>query len=637
MVVGEFAVTTAADGRFAVKGLGPGLHDVLARALGFAPYRTRIDVTNGAVTRLEVVLTPRVVRLDPVTVEWEPILSAPSIGHAELVQRGRTLAEALDGWQSILVRTQAAGTTAPVIRGSAPDEVLVLVDGVPLNDPTTGVADLSRVGVDEVHRVTLYPGAQRARFGGRALAGVLVIDTRPGGRSQGAVWGRSHGAVGASGVLLLGSRTSLRIEAERMGDAFAVDLPINRGGGQGIQRNADFRSFEASARTVAGPVALMARAETASRGLPGTISNPSVTARGSSLWLQNTVRIVQSDWAVGVLAEVARTTFRDTMPPAGLAYDDTTWVGSAAADARWRGLRLGGRVDRLSGSTVRDGRFTVGRAHVSGEHTWIGSIGELAWRLTPQGRFDVWTTAGSPAVSLRLDAAMSRGPWSGAVSIGSSAAPPVTADLIFREGVGVRINADLEPERVPLEIEGMLGWLAESHDLLALFQARAYTGRVDDLVLWAPDFRFVWSPDNFDVRRSGVELAGRLEIRSLYADLSTFASFTSITYARPDGPQVIYRPRGNQSVQLTITPPLFRLRVAWRRMGERFPNHGGVNALEPESILDLSLATELMLGRVPLELIVSVHDVLDTRPQFIAGYPTRGRSFTLRVRMEAIR
>jgi hypothetical protein len=38
---------------------------------------------------------------------------------------------------------------------------------------------------------------------------------------------------------------------------------------------------------------------------------------------------------------------------------------------------------------------------------------------------------------------------------------------------------------------------------------------MEDMIVWTPDFRFVWSPRNVDVRRRGAEVRARLRVPSV--------------------------------------------------------------------------------------------------------------------------
>ncbi len=635
VLVGDLHTVTGPDGRFWLGNVPAGRIRIMVRAVGYARRDTLVSVRNGMESEVRVELQRYAVELEPLSVVGRQPSRVPTIVRADLKKRGRTLAEALDGWESVVIREDGSGDSAPIIRASAPDEVLVLVDGVPLNDPTTGVADLSRIPVSQVEDVSLYTGPQTARFGGRALAGALVVELRETGESHLEVWGGSYGLAGGSGRLILDPTTSLHVEAERRGAEFPVTLPVNRGGGESVRSNADNRSLRAAFRTRTRNLTLSLLGEAEARGLPGTLSNPSSTARGTTLWTRANGSWEHGNLGVEVFGDLVRTTYRDSSPPMTFPYDDSTWAGSVGVEGGWRGLRAGARIDHTWGSGIRDRSFSVFRAHLVGETSASGTFGSLNWWLAPTARLDLWTTQGSPAFSLRLDGALHKGPWSVEAGFGSSTAPPVLANLTYREGVGIRINPDLEPERVPLAGELAFGWNPESTVVEPALRVRAYAGKVKGMIIWSPDFRFVWSPGNYDVNRSGVELSGKLGLPFVRASVRATSSFNAVTYDRPNGPQVIYRPRDNQSIHLNVHPGPAALRIAWRRLGERFPSHGGINALAAVSVWDVSLSTDRGLGNSPIDIELLLRDLFDARAEFIGGYPSRGRSLTLRIKIGA--
>ena len=89
--------------------------------------------------------------------------------------------------------------------------MLVLVDGVPINSQITGEADLSRVSLEAVERVVVRTGAQSARYGGRALAGVVEITTRRASRESSVLvrdgaWGERQIAATMGDGRSVGSR-----------------------------------------------------------------------------------------------------------------------------------------------------------------------------------------------------------------------------------------------------------------------------------------------------------------------------------------------------------------------------------------------------------------------------------------------
>jgi vitamin B12 transporter len=69
---------------------------------------------------------------------------------------------------------------AVFIRGAAPDQTLVLIDRVQINEAIV-FNDLSALNTADVERIEIYHGPQSARFGSQAMGGVIAITTRAAG------------------------------------------------------------------------------------------------------------------------------------------------------------------------------------------------------------------------------------------------------------------------------------------------------------------------------------------------------------------------------------------------------------------------------------------------------------------------
>ncbi len=624
---GEQQAISENDGSFVLGNVPPGRVELRVRRIGYAPAREVLELLPGLERNVGVALEPLPVRLDSVTATVAP--GGIAIAGEELERRGGDLARALDGWEGVAVRRAGNGPAAPQVRGSGPDEVLVLVDGFPVNDPLTGRADLSRISSREVEAVTLLPGAQTVRAGNRAVGGVLLVETRRDVRPEGSTWTGSHGALG---LRLGGSAGALTASAsaERQAADFAYTVPEVRGGGESVRRNSGGEQWAAGI-TLAGPVEMVLRGSLSNRGLPGTTTNPTLHARAQDRSVLLGARSSGRLYSAASLQWLeARAT--DPAPPSGTAYDAYThgvggtaelgyrvpvsvggWRGSAAVAGEGRGNRFAGDGIRADASFSQaaiklDGRFATGTAS--------------SWSVAPAARLDVWTGSTTPRVSARFDAGWQRGGTALTLAVGSAVTPPVLADLFFREGVGVRLNPDLRPERVRWEVEA---GLRRELGGAATVGIRGFVGQVADMIIWAPDFRFIWSPRNFDVVRRGGELSvgwrARTNLRA-----SGSATYSAVTYDIPGGPQVLYRPRVTYDASVVWSPGPWTADLRWHRIGQRFPNSAGTNPRPAFSLLDLGLERRLGWG---LGLRGEVRDLTDRRAEFLAAYPTPGRSVIL--------
>ena len=95
---------------------------------------------------------------------------------------------------------KTGGFSSLYMRGAENSHLLVMVDGVKMNDPTTtrgSAYDLSSIDVHQVERIEILRGPASAIHGGEALSGVVNIimkkPTQPGvsGSVYGALWART--------------------------------------------------------------------------------------------------------------------------------------------------------------------------------------------------------------------------------------------------------------------------------------------------------------------------------------------------------------------------------------------------------------------------------------------------------------
>lgn len=98
-------------------------------------------------------------------------------------QRGaRFAADVLADVPGVAVaRTGAFGGVAQArIRGAAPSKTLVLIDGVPVNDPAevNGAFDFGAFDLGDVDRIEVLSGPQSSLWGSAAIGGVIAFTTR---------------------------------------------------------------------------------------------------------------------------------------------------------------------------------------------------------------------------------------------------------------------------------------------------------------------------------------------------------------------------------------------------------------------------------------------------------------------------
>ncbi len=109
--------------------------------------------------------------------------SVSVISHDEISQRDQAMVgDALRGAPGMdVTQFGSAGQTAfATIRGSNPDQVLVLLDGVEVNTPTVGQFDFANLTTDNLNRIEVLRGAGGTLYGSEAIGGVVNVLTQRG-------------------------------------------------------------------------------------------------------------------------------------------------------------------------------------------------------------------------------------------------------------------------------------------------------------------------------------------------------------------------------------------------------------------------------------------------------------------------
>ncbi|NIN73112.1 MAG: TonB-dependent receptor plug domain-containing protein [Gemmatimonadetes bacterium] len=657
-VVGT-SLTALSDGRgqFQLRGLEPGRHPVRFTRMGYESQVREIEVRNGETTWL-------VVRLGARPIELEEVRAAPSaaqaaetapgviaIDRAEIEGSGEhTAAGLLEGRAGLVVQRRGpVGRQTVSIRGSSADQVLVLLDGAPFGDALTGAADLSTVPTSQIESITVLKGSQSARFGPGAEAGVVLIETR---RDAAPLAARLEtGSLGSWSASAETSGGDPRFAwsaggyARTLDGEFEYQRPDGLGGGSDTRDNNDLSEANlfaaATGHAAGGDLRIRAGFTRLNRGLPGPSYQPTRDAReeltrwnGQAGWER---LIGGSRLSASLHGVFQRAHFSDPEPPLGTPYDSRT-------DA----LSLGGRFvvetspsDRVRSASVglelRGGRYKSDAFDEStpGGRVDLGLFAGAAFAATPDGspqlraalRLDRDGLEDLWRLTHELTLTASAGFATFHLRHASSYSPPTFGDQFFREGVLVKPNPELRAERVPSELSlsaALEGLIGSTRGRLAV---DAYIADVKDMIIWAPDFRFVWSPRNFDVKRRGLDVEGSIELAPQGLTVRAAYNYARVTYDRPedDTVQVMYRPRYSGSIGARWLTARWEIGADARYIGERYPVPAPLNALDPYWTVDLRLRRSFDAGSWQITPTLAVDRLFDNDDSLIFGYPEPGR------------
>ncbi len=227
-------------------------------------------IGTGAVSALPVVLAAQPARAQEAATTLSPVVVTATRTEktvedtpvrTELVTReeiarthARTLKQALENVPGLQMREVRGKSGYEVsLQGLTSDQVLVLIDGLPITASTGSTVDLSQYLIGDIDHIEVVKGATSAQYGSSAMGGVINVITRriePGFSGAAALDAGSRGSQNASGgsghpasrharVRLEGGSETLRLRLTGdtlKDDGFGVDPAAWSRQGDAVQR-----------------------------------------------------------------------------------------------------------------------------------------------------------------------------------------------------------------------------------------------------------------------------------------------------------------------------------------------------------------------------------------------------------------
>ncbi len=631
-------------GRYGARLPAAGLFELRVRALGYLATERRLSVSSGGSSPYR--LTIRLQR-DPLGV---PELVARARGEArrltghstrELVFRDPAaqtadLGSMLSRLEGVAVRRYGPGGQELVsVRGSRPDGVLVLLDGVPLNDPFFGSADLSTVPLASLESASVIRGAT-AQLGPGGLGGVIQLRSRqPDGNSVVA-----SGAIGSFGMKNARFHVSTRGGPGALaitGSATVADNDfqyVNRDRPERpteVRRNADARGFRvaAVAHSAGFPLTLQARFDRSERGVPGRMGTAMFEqARWRDGGAQFTGQLGKTS-GPRLTAGYALREQRYADPQT--ATEDRLNIGSGRVggilpfgrDGAWQ-IRAQAARESARGATVDGsrGRTLIGASLSRRLRTTAVDLG-AAMTVDLAGGAPVW----SPELGIELRAG--RG-ISLSGRVGQSLRWPTLADLYYAPSFGIRANPRLKPERVVLDAEVGADWKA-ARDRASL-QLAVYHRRTRDPIVWHASSTAIWQPENLDnLTAYGAELGLEWRPEPVWRLMGAVSYDRSRVGFGSNRNPLPYQPEWTGRLLVARSFAHSYVEADLALLGSRTTSLAATHSLPPFAMLDLAAGRSLRMLDSNFRIDVRVRNVLDQRHELVELYPEPGRHFELRI------
>lgn len=639
-------------GRYESEEMAAGRYALLVEALGYETARQQVEIGDG----IPIEAVTVTVSVHPVAVtDVIAAVSRPGDGalpgHATslipLDGGPRTLADRLAEEPGVQVRPSVGGGQVGTVRGSRPEGLLVLLDGLPVNDPLGGSADLSRIPVATLSAATLVRGAS-PRFGSGAIAGVLLLESRrPDGMSAaGGFEVGSYGRLAADGYGSIGGELGTLAAGFRVeGIENDYEYPNRTLPGEPVEvrENADAAGLHLwlSGAPVALPVFAQLRYDDVDRGAPGRMGTRAFDeARYTDRSLQALLGYGSSTGRVtGTLAR-RDMLYRD---PRRSVESSQSLTSLRLAGSAWLpalGLELSSYVAREAvteaGTPGRPVRWSGG--------VWLGRTFETG-RLSVQPGFATDLSSVGSAVNPEIALAAQLGPaWTLWGRAGSAYRLPSFADLYAPSARSIQANPDLAPERVVIDAETGISWSsstgagADDGDTArggVDLQAVAFYRQTNDPIVWVASAVALWSPRNLDrLTAVGLEIRGDVPLgdRGPRAGGSFTFQRSRLGFGDNRNPMP-YQPDFAGDLYVGGVIAQIWLRGAVRIEGSRTTTLAAVRRLPAYAVARFDASRGFRIGSMALEAALAVDNLFDVRYELIELYPQPGRSLLFRLEL----
>ncbi|MEN3337573.1 MAG: hypothetical protein V7647_1249 [Acidobacteriota bacterium] len=440
----EQQTVTGADGRFSVA-VPPGTRvELTVRAPGFAEV-TRVIAPSAGAAALELVMSPeRVTEAVTVTATrgerrtGDVPASINVLGRDDIRQSPAVVAD--DVLRQIptfsLFRRTSSLASHPTaqgvsLRGVGPSGVsrtLVMLDGVPINDPFGGWVYWSRIPLETAQRIEVVDGSSSSLYGNYAMGGVINVITNPPARRTFEMKSQ-YGSRNSPKVDFYGSDWIGKIGLAVDANVFDTDgYPIVRASERGrVDNNAAVRFWNANLKADYSPTDRVHasarfgyfnenRANGKASTIDGTEEGNDTTWKSGSASVR--VRMPdESDLQATVFADretfhsnflavpaatparsIGRMTLTQTVPTTGIggmvqwsrAFRNTQFI-SGGADWRWvDGDSRENGLDAATGTQVTLNRVSGGTQRSVGLYVQDLIVPSSRFTITLSSRVDRW-------------------------------------------------------------------------------------------------------------------------------------------------------------------------------------------------------------------------------------------------------
>ncbi|MBN1480423.1 TonB-dependent receptor plug domain-containing protein [candidate division KSB1 bacterium] len=671
---------TNASGQFEIENLLNGHYTLSVTFMGYTPVTKQVHVTDGPPAEILFQLEPRVLETDGVQVTAER--DAVPTAHVIVLSRrdvertqATTVGDVLKHVPGIEILDAGAQGEKISIRGSRSNQVLVLLDGVALNDPMTGDVDLSAVPAHNVQKIEIHKGSASSEYGSGAIGGVINIISGSSSQEKFHVGAKS----GSYGFRKIEPSASLQwrdfsmlvsLQAQHSDGAYPFTLvQADESATQQQRSNADMWSHNVYSRLGYSrnhhQFAVYYQSFSSERGNPGRIYYLTPFARstlsrqiwgGDYLFSRHTwdvraqvngaknrseslnLRPPVSDVPFGSTPEFHfYNTFTTTQFQTQLQHHSNAWLSNKLA-CEYKTLHFKDRNALAPNSSpVGEADDRVFAFSFKQDYRIIQSKFRL--HISPSLRYDAADVHSGPTKrserqwSPQLGLFMAYGSGKQLYlksTIGRAFRMPTFADLFYQD-FRVQGKPDLLPEK-SLNREAGLG--AQFH-LMGEWrlEASAFQNTIENMIVWRLGSFEFFRPYNTNVEITGEEyvlswrtIAEHITLTGSYTHLQPLNKNDNITVYNKILP---YRPQHSVKAGLDMEFSKWSTSLFYRNVGERFITEANTKSMPSYVVLDWTMSCTITVRKIKFGLEGAIYNVLDTEYQVLRDMPLPGREWRI--------
>lgn len=676
---------TATDqqGRFQLENLLEGNYTISATHIGYTRQTFHdVRIPRDQPLVLNFRLTPLPIAMNPLEISAERWLNGPRTDQVVIKQEEisrsnyHSVGEILQQVPGLEIENSGAlGSSQKIsIRGSQANHVLVLLDGVPLNDELGGSVDLSTIPANIIEKVEIHKGGNSARFGNGAIGGVIRISTKSRFKQQ----TQLNCSLGAFGAINLEPGWSGNYQNLGYFLAFNFtqsdgDYPFEYRDSQNrlihdTRRNANFLAQNwfgrVNYRRADHSFSLQAQQLNSERGLPGKIYGWTAYAQSEK---KQQIAGAEYQFNTRKINFVLNYRFsNETTRNSNLYPDD--------AEKQWRGYKydyqyqlknrlLNATLDYLPSDWLQMALgYTGRRLHYRDENfrpTLSAPVttaqdfshgfflnpeiklllpdASLRFLVTPAVRYDEFRlnsaehTRREQQWSPGLGGFLSWGrTWQifSKASAGRSFRVPTFADLFYQD-TRIEGKPDLRPEK-SRNFDFGAGGQVEVWGKLAV-EVTHFQNIIDDLIVWRLGSFEVFRPFNTDARITGEEYLVSAQTPHDWVTLEL--GYTRLQPLNKNKNEttfdkiIPYRPKSSFKLGLGLNVKNAHAAINYRDVGERFITEANTKAMPAYQVWDANFGWNRKIGRLEFAWKFSVFNLADEKYEIIRDMPLPPREW----------